>query len=449
MLKICTDLFEKFNQDLIQYVVVKSIERVGPDTNGEAEDVDLLISTKSKKKSETILSNLGFKKILSPGEYDGLGFYIGYDPQTRKQILIHIHNKLRIGHKLYKQFHLKLEHEILQNRIFNEEYRVYTTSPDLEFCILLTRMILRTRYKVEDIARLNFLSKRIKKTDSIALSIISEMFGNSIDYFTSITYNPLTLLSLNHKYGPRTKRYLSRTFLEKCLILSRVIDGNKKLIIKTLCSLYKFPKYRIRRYGKLVAFQGVDGSGKSTQVNLLLETKYLQITGIKRIYGGNNEYWIPGLTTISQKLSTKRDNFSNFLKSILSVLTIIDRRLRMIPALINIIKGKIVIFDRYFYDDLSYIPKMKTDKKKSSLIKRTVKKIFMSKLGYTPHLTIFLDINTEDAYKRKQDYSFEKVNIQIDAYRDILINRKEVTTINACNSIDHINQEIIELINNL
>lgn len=85
-------------------------------------------------------------------------------------------------------------------------------------------------------------------------------------------------------------------------------------------------------------------------------------------------------------------------------------------------------------------------KTKDSKFKSFFKRIFMSRLGYTPHVTVFLDIDAEDAFKRKQDYELEKVRIQIDAYREIFKDRKEVKFIDATKSIDEINKEIMRLI---
>ncbi|MHC1716401.1 MAG: dTMP kinase [Candidatus Dojkabacteria bacterium] len=449
MLKICKNLFETFNKKAIEYVIVKSIERIELDTSGEAQDIDILISQKDKERSEKTMGELGFKKVLFPNEFDGLGFYIGYDQESRKQILLHIHNKLRIGDKKHKEFHLKIEDGILRDRVFNKKYNVYTTSPQFEFCTLLFRMILKGRHKQEDLKRLTFLSKDLKIEDKELFELMGSVLDIPIDSFVGFEFTSEAAYSLHKKYNSNMRKQLSKSFKEKVRIFCRVIDGYWVFLLKIVSHLFGFPRYIVRKTGKLVALQGIDGSGKSTQMSYLLETKFLQMTGMKRMYGGNNEYWIPGLKKASIFFSTRKDRISKGIKAMLSILTIVDRRLRLIPAFINILQGKIVIFDRYFYDDLSYLPKMNRSKKSTSLVKKLAKKVFMGRLGYTPHLTIFLDIEAEDAYKRKKDYPIEKVKIQIEAYREIFTGRKEVKTIDANKTPEIINQEIMGLINGL
>ena len=57
----------------------------------------------------------------------------------------------------------------------------------------------------------------------------------------------------------------------------------------------KYPSNKIRNRGFLVAFVGVDGAGKSSTVEYIENLEFFKNTGIKRVYFGNNEYWIPGL----------------------------------------------------------------------------------------------------------------------------------------------------------
>lgn len=446
MLQICKELFNQFNKNSVKYVVVKSIERVGPDTSGDSEDIDLLVSSLDKDLSDKILRSIGFKKVLFPKEFDGLGFYIGYDIQTRKQILLHIHNKLRIGNKKYKELHFKIEDYIFENRIFNNDYQLYTTNPQSEFYILLIRTILRKKHKQEDLNRLNSLAKILDLNNDSLINLSTVMLNTPLNFFKDYKYTAKSAYILHKRYSRKVRLYLSGTPLERINVIFRIINGIWTYVLKIILHLLGFPRYIIRTSGKLVAFQGIDGSGKSTQIKHLLETKYLQITGVKRIYGGNNEYWIPGLKGLSKRLSNKTGTMIDLAKSILSVFTIIDRRLRIIPAFLNMRQRKIVVFDRYFYDDLSYNSKAKISKEKIPSIKRFTKKLLMSGLGYTPHLTIFLDIDAKDAYKRKQDYPLEKVEIQVDAYREILRGRKEVEVIDANDSIEAINQSIMKLL---
>ena len=100
------------------------------------------------------------------------------------------------------------------------------------------------------------------------------------------------------------------------------------------------------RFGKLVAVIGVDGSGKTTFADKLVQEPFFKLTGIKKIYFGNNQFWIPGLSRLA-RIENKR--FSIML--ILYIMTKIDRQLRIFKALYYMCFGNLVIAERYFYDD--------------------------------------------------------------------------------------------------
>ena len=188
----------------------------------------------------------------------------------------------------------------------------------------------------------------------------------------------------------------------------------------------KIPFYKIRDKGFLVAFVGVDGAGKSSSVEYVQNLDFFKNTGIKRVYFGNNEYWIPGL----QRL-LKKEVKNKFLKLLLGTLSLVDRQLRVLIALYYIQLGNIVLADRYIYDDEIGRVQNKEKNNKKPLIKRIYQKIFGVKMWKKPELTIFFDVSPEVAYSRKQDYSFEKMLEVNKAYKDYIANQSDQAMLKA------------------
>jgi thymidylate kinase len=179
----------------------------------------------------------------------------------------------------------------------------------------------------------------------------------------------------------------------------------------------------------------VDGSGKSSTIDYIQNLNFFQYTGVKRIYFGNNEYWIPGLEWILSK------NINNkWIRLFFSTLGLIDRQLRILIALYYMRCGNLVLADRYMYDD--EIGK----EYHKNFLKKIYYKLFSVKMFIKPDKIIFLDVNPEIAYTRKQDYSYEKMLVVNQAYKEYMYKVEGVKIINADKAQSEVCQEVINLL---
>jgi thymidylate kinase len=166
---------------------------------------------------------------------------------------------------------------------------------------------------------------------------------------------------------------------------------------------------------KVIVFTGVDGSGKTTQAKLVVD--YFQKKGIAvgfvQQFAPNTltksilkNMW-PALTKLERNASNKSyftrknsdSNQQHFLKSLLRICAVtriictgLDHT--WIRILLNT-PSSVIIFDRYFYDDLI---KMKwmfdiSDKLEEVLIRLVPK----------PFLIFYLDVPVEKAWNREED----------------------------------------------
>jgi len=146
--------------------------------------------------------------------------------------------------------------------------------------------------------------------------------------------------------------------------------------------------------GKFITCEGTDGSGKSTQIELLLE--YLKSRGVDAVLTRE-----PGGTPISEKirsiiLDTENVNMSDMTELLLYAAS----RAQVVSEIIRpaLMQGKTVICDRFI--DSSYVYQGYARGLGLEIID-SVNKAAID--GLMPDLTLFFDINPEVALKRRME----------------------------------------------
>ena len=204
-----------------------------------------------------------------------------------------------------------------------------------------------------------------------------------------------------------------------------------KVLVK-IKLLMGFPFFKKRRFGRLIAFVGVDGAGKTTVTSRIEEMEYFKSLSLKTMYFGNNDYWIPGL----KYLITLSD--FRLVGIPVSLLARVDRQLRVFIAFFYMLQGRDVLADRYYYDDLYTLAFNKNTDKPRLLdkLKWFLMQTLSVRMIYTPDKTIFMDVSPQVAFSRKQDYSYEKLEKTIAGYRALLSNRVEVVRIDSDEALE-------------
>ena len=156
--------------------------------------------------------------------------------------------------------------------------------------------------------------------------------------------------------------------------------------------------------GILITFEGIDGSGKSTQIkklkNFLLKKK-INNTYFTREPGGTN------FGDATRKLLLKNTAINPLNQSLILLLTASRYEHYKKIILPNIKKKKIVISDRF--TDSTFAYQCGSNKELGKLLKYLNNKLFAN---FNADLTILLDIRAEEAMKRlkkrKINNSFDK-----------------------------------------
>lgn len=142
--------------------------------------------------------------------------------------------------------------------------------------------------------------------------------------------------------------------------------------------------------GKLITFEGIDGSGKTTQINLLKE--YLFKLGYNIIVLRE-----PGGTHVGEKIRNILLDEENKIVPVSEALLYAASRAELVSEIIipSLKIGKIVILDRFVDSSIVYQGYARGIGIKAV---EEINNIAIS--GLKPDLTIYLDIKPEEALKR-------------------------------------------------
>jgi thymidylate kinase len=194
----------------------------------------------------------------------------------------------------------------------------------------------------------------------------------------------------------------------------------------------------------LVCLTGIDGSGKTTQANLLLQTLYLQryLTMYEHSFSRK---------TIADDLGV-RSSIDIFVKNLNKVT---NNRLVMVTKTVvrlTIIfvdswltytlykikhRGKIIITDRFFYDSLVYLAFLYRPLANQILI--------FSKFIPKPKITILLQVSSETAVNRKAEHTLNDAKILCGFY-EMLKQIQPIITVDAQQSIQSTRYQIERIV---
>ena len=138
-----TKLIDRLNSAGIRTAVWKGSLHLDQIFAG-AEDLDLLVEEGTDFAS--IAKEAGFFEVRKPwyrGDI-GLSDFIAFD-KNGLCLHVHIHYIIIFGGSVERQFHYPVEKEVLDRRIWNEKYSVWTVCPQDDMQLFLIRHALRTR----------------------------------------------------------------------------------------------------------------------------------------------------------------------------------------------------------------------------------------------------------------------------------------------------------------
>ena len=190
---------------------------------------------------------------------------------------------------------------------------------------------------------------------------------------------------------------------------------------------------------KIISFEGIEGVGKSTQINLL-KNYFESKNYIVEIYRE------PGSTSIGEKIRDILLDRNNDLSSETELLLMFSARAELIKK-INSSNCDYLLLDRFYDASMAY-----------QGFGRNLSKDFISSLTSfikcpTPDLSFLFDVSVEEGFKRKNNDTKDRIessskvffNKVRKGYLKIAKNNQErFFIINAANDIEKIHNEVIK-----
>ena len=192
---------------------------------------------------------------------------------------------------------------------------------------------------------------------------------------------------------------------------------------------------------KLISFEGIEGVGKSTQINLIQE--WLKIKGFS-----SKLIREPGSTEFGEKIRELLLSNDSNISAHSELLLMFAARAEMVNEHLLNSKEDILLCDRYYHASIAYQGygrRLSLD-----LIENLIQKINCP----IPDLTIIYDLDVRLGFKRKANDDIDRIesageNFFEDVrkgYQQIAKDREEVVILDASESIDVLNQQTKELI---
>ena len=195
---------------------------------------------------------------------------------------------------------------------------------------------------------------------------------------------------------------------------------------------------------KIISFEGIEGVGKSTQINLLYE--YLSQTG-KSV----KKYREPGSTDASEKIRDILLDSSLTLSSQTELLLMYASRSELVAREIKSSKYDYILLDRYFDASMAYQGfGSNLDKEFINLLKSFIN-------APDPDLTILLDIDPVKGFERKAGVPMDRIessglkffNDVRNGYLELSKEFSRIKCIDAEKDAKTIGAEVIKLVNSL
>jgi thymidylate kinase len=281
MLKIYSELFEGLDREKVFYCSWKSNHLLTGFLNGKG-DVDLYVNYIQKSGFEKTLLICGFVKADSfVASHKYVEHYFALDIESGKTVHLHVYFKIVTGESNSKNYILPIENWIKDNTVLKE---IRVLSDDAQLVVFLLRYFI----KIGSTSSLLLYARDFKKYQDEWASLINASLPSELPIlrhgFIQSLYNGYLSSNIILKIILSLKlKLFIMGFARRGIIKHtgyKVLNTIKRVINKIF-----FKKKKLLDTGVLVAFCGLDGSGKSSAVEAVCKNFSENFT-VKEIHIG-------------------------------------------------------------------------------------------------------------------------------------------------------------------
>lgn len=298
-LRLIMVLIRALDDDGVRYCHWKSSAGL-PDALAGRTDLDLLVDRCHLERFQELVTRLGFKRFMSHDsrQLPGVDDWLGLDTESRHLVHLHVYEQLVLGEELVKNHRLPIEEVLLSHT--ERRNGIPVPIPELELAVLAIRALLK--YRDDALARdlipighrgglpsgissevAELLGRTTPSNVGIAVDRILPILPSAVivaflEEAGSQRLNGLRIRRLRielerslHPYTRLSKGALWSTRTAAAVNRSRFARGFRKAAER----LRGRPSGRRKRAaagGRTVAIVGIDGSGKTTVIQALVDT---------------------------------------------------------------------------------------------------------------------------------------------------------------------------------
>ena len=294
----------------IRYVHFKSNSSLRQSFEGRG-DFDVLVDRHKLKEIEQILLSLKAKRFnpMRYGNYPGVDNWLLFDENTGILHHLHLHYQLCTGKELVKDYVIPWDELLFSTRVKNDEYGIYTSSPELEYLLLNVRIVLKSKSKDKITSAMGCYS--------LYPSLRKEREGlyQNVSWEKITTYCE-TLFSAGNCQAVQELLKKSQLKGSDFIRLSRIVrfefrdyrrmngfvaalkstglmfEKRYDLVLSRKLHISRMIKKTTMSGGLIIAFVGVDGAGKSTTTQKIA-TWLAHKTECTRFYMGTGDGRVP------------------------------------------------------------------------------------------------------------------------------------------------------------
>ncbi|MDZ7360022.1 MAG: hypothetical protein ONB46_04750 [candidate division KSB1 bacterium] len=428
-------IFAALDQAAITYALLRGIEEL--ERPAERSEVDLLVSPEHLPLLAKTLAEKGFVALPAWGHAPHY-FFVAYDRAAGTWLKFDVVTDLRYGSP-FRTLRLDLAETCLRRRQRREF--VYVLSPADEFFTLFLHCLLdKGNFREARRDRLIELHRELRNDEAEA--------KNVAEYFERYVAPVLTWQMVTKALAAddwlallKCRRVVARRFFWRNPLMSAWRQISTIVLRRTRPLLFA-----LRQRGFSVALLAPDGAGKSTLAKELTRDAYLRA---RLIYMGTNidasTVGLPTSRWLHEQLKARRNGTTKkkslpriILKGAAFVNRLVEQWYRAGVAIGHLLRGRLVVFDRYIYD--SWL-----NKPPATAWKRLRRKLFES-LCPRPGLVILLDAPGQMLFERKGEHTPEWLEKQRRAYLALQDHVPQMRIVDATQQAEAVKREVTAMI---